>query len=348
MFKYLRSRVLNEFNGRYLSFVYHLNIKYIISLFSSAGDSPSAEASANPPPVTTSTPPSPAATTIPTPPLFKSVEVQTCNVWPIAASVSGLNNNVSASTSTEPAIADPQPSTSAVTQTEDSPIDLMDCSATDIPTPRICDNDRSQTCSDQTADSSSTSALTNIPASSSVLVDISESAIIQPHLQSALVVTIPESADDDNLPNLAPPSFTDVLIEEASASCSGVDVPRVSSDVLIDISDSGTSSSEPSEMAASITPSSDSVASVNLDSVDNTNPECNLSTQIQSVASTSNHLQVGGVGGSELSLSNLSDMDGEVDDSELIGRSSPPPSYDDATHEGENAIGAFGLAYGTI
>lgn len=247
------------------------------------------------------------------------------------ASGSGLANNVSqntasASTSTE---IDPQPSTSAVTQTEESPIDLMDCSVADIPPPpRICDSARTQTCSDQTADSS---ALTNIPASSSssVLVDISESVAVQ----SGRVVATSESADE-NLLDLAP----DVLIEveEGTASCS-VDVP----DVLIDISDSSGTSTEPSEIAASITPSSDSVASVNLDLVEDTNGDAS------NVASASNHLQVG-VASSELSLGNLSDFDGEVDDSELIGRSSPPPSYDDATHEGENAIGAFGLAYGTI
>lgn len=38
----------------------------------------------------------------------------------------------------------------------------------------------------------------------------------------------------------------------------------------------------------------------------------------------------------------------EVEDSESIGRSSPPPSYDDVTQENQMTIGAFGLAYGTI
>lgn len=164
-----------------------------------------------------------------------------------------------------------------------------------------------------------------------MLVDISESAV-----QSGLVVAIPQSAGE-NLLDLAPD--VPIEVQEGTANCS-VDVPRVSSDVLIDISDSsGTSSEVPSEIAASITPSSDSVASVNLE--EDTNGDAS------NVASASNHLQVG-VASSELSLGNLSDFDGEVDDSELIGRSSPPPSYDDATHEGENAIGAFGLAYGTI
>ncbi|KAG8175169.1 hypothetical protein JTE90_004747 [Oedothorax gibbosus] len=102
------------------------------------------------------------------------------------------------------------------------------------------------------------------------------------------------------------------------ASIIPADVPLVSLAVLTDINiDNPTSSSDTATFSG--------------------DPDANMDLTQQTALD---------IGVRDMDMNNLSD--GEVDDSELLDRFSPPPCYDDAIHEGESAIGAFGLAYGTI
>ncbi|GFS89657.1 uncharacterized protein NPIL_49761 [Nephila pilipes] len=300
----------------------------------------------------------------PIPLVLKNAEVQTCNIWPTAAPnpIPVTSNQVllnSASTSAGHVPTSDRPSTSTANctaQTEDlnpptaEAINLMDCTSE---IPQICDNVQS------TADNTTATPSTNIPLPSPpVLVDVSTSpadvATVPP--QSTLVEILPESSANSLLDLPTPP--TDVLVDVGSTASGVRDIPGTSSDVLIDISvspsDPGQSSSTPGPSTAQLSevvvnidvptqspPSYNNVQNSVERSIIQPEPGCSTSTANDPTVET---------GSSELSLScsNLSDLDGEVDDEELLGRSSPPPSYDDVAHEGENAIGAFGLAYGTI
>lgn len=296
----------------------------------------------------------------PIPLILKNAEVQTCNIWPTTApnSIPVTSNQIllnCASTSAGPVPSSDRPSTSTANctaQTEDPPIaiNLMDCTSE---IPQICDNVQS------TTDNTTAALSTNIPLPTPpVLVDVSTSSadVTTVPPQSALVEILPESSTNSLLD--LPTPATDVLVDVGSSVSGARDIPGTSSDVLIDISEStadpGPSNSTPGPSTAQLSdavvnndvPTQSASANNNAQNLverSRTQPEAGCSTSITNEPAVE-------AGSSELSLScsNLSDLDGEVDDEELLGRSSPPPSYDDVAHEGENAIGAFGLAYGTI
>ncbi|GFS66594.1 uncharacterized protein TNIN_258781 [Trichonephila inaurata madagascariensis] len=311
-----------------------------------------------------STPPVNAPVPVtPIPLILKNAEVQTCNIWPTTApnSIPVASNQVllnSASTSAGLVPSSDRPSTSTANctaQTEDlnSPIaiNLMDCTSE---IPQICDNVQS------TTENTTATPSTNIPLPTPpVLVDVSTSsadvAIVPP--QSTLVEILPESSTTNSLLDLPSPA-TDVLVDVGTSPSGVRDIPGTSSDVLIDISESttapGPSNSTPGPSTAQLSdvvvnsdvPTASASSSNNAQNLVERSiiqPEAGCSTSAANEPAAE-------AGSSELSLSisNLSDLDGEVDDEELLGRSSPPPSYDDVAQEGENAIGAFGLAYGTI
>ncbi|GBL82062.1 hypothetical protein AVEN_50627-1 [Araneus ventricosus] len=319
---------------------------------------PSAEVASPTSPVT------PPVPTTPAPLVLKNAEVQTCTVWPNPApnSVPVASNQLvqtagaSSSSQSVPPLNRPSTSTvSCMAQTDDlNPpaveiVNLMDCSS-DIPP--ICDN------AQNTTNNTSSNQNTNIPLSNPlpVLVDVStsstEGATTLP--QSSLMEAIPESSSTSLLDLSTPATEVLIAVDDNATVNSSVDIPGTTSDVLIDISDS-TNDSGPSDSAVHLpetvvnsevpvfSPPNNTISESNDDSRNTVQSVPGSSTSVANEPSM-------GIGSSELSLScdNLSDLDGEVDDEELLGRSSPPPSYDDVAHEGENAIGAFGLAYGTI
>ncbi|GIY66924.1 uncharacterized protein CDAR_260081 [Caerostris darwini] len=322
-----------------------------------ANEVPASDAAASTSPANT-----PAPATTPVPLVLKNAEVQTCNVWPnptpsVIPLVSNqiLTSSV-ASTSTANVPLSERPSTSTAScmaQTEDmnpptaEVVNLMDCSS-EISS--ICDNVQSST------DATTSNQNTNIPLSPSpALMDISASTDIVSHSASTVMDALESSTT--SLLDLTP--ATDVLVGvgtiETAASCS-TNIPNTLEDVLIDISDNITdpgpsnNAVQVPEVAVNIdvpmhnsSSTSNNVPETDEASRNITQPVAGCSTDIVNEPSME-------AGTSELSLScdNLSDLDGEVDDEELLSRSSPPPSYDDVAHESENAIGAFGLAYGTI
>ncbi|CAL1296436.1 unnamed protein product [Larinioides sclopetarius] len=308
-------------------------------------------------------PVTPAVPTMPVPLVLKNVEVQTCTVWPnpapnaVSVTSSQLVQTAGASSSAHIVPSLNRPSTSTVScmaQTDDlNPpaaeiVNLMDCSS-DIPS--ICDN------AQNTTNNITSNQNTNIPLPDPppVLVDVStsptDSATTLP--QSSLMEAIPEPSSTSLLD--LPTPATEVLIAVDNATVdNSVDIPGTTSDVLIDISentnDSGSSDSAV-QLPEAVVNSEVPVHSPPNNAISESNDDSRNTVQSVPGSSTSiaNEPPMG-IGSSELSIScdNLSDLDEEVDDEELLGRSSPPPSYDDVAHEGENAIGAFGLAYGTI
>ncbi|XP_055938298.1 mucin-5AC-like [Argiope bruennichi] len=340
---------------------------------STVTESPSADASSPASPVT---PPRP---TTPAPLVLKNAEVQTCNIWPnpalnpVPVPSNQLVQTAAASSSVQTAPPLNGPSTSTVscmaqTDSLNPPaaeiVNLMDCSS-DIPS--ICDN------AQNTNINTSTSQNTNIPLSnpSPVLVDVCTSSTegATTLLQSPLMEAIPESTST-NLLDLPTPT-TDVLIpvDDNVIVNNSVGI-AATTNVLVDISDNthemGTNGSAvhlPEAVVNEVPMYSPSPSNTISESNDDSrhivqlmagsstgNDSRNTVQSVPGSSTTDANQPPMGTGNSDLSLScdNLSDLDGEVDDEELLGRSSPPPSYDDVAHEGENAIGAFGLAYGTI
>lgn len=285
--------------------------------------------------------------------ILKNVEVQTCSMWPVAT-VSAVTTNSgensvtcrSSSTSTDesPGQAASQPtvstsSNSGSTQTEDivpvpDNVNLIDCS-TDISP--ICDNS-TNICDNQPADNNV--ALVDIPASSSAdLLDVSLSSSTASTAECVLVdiPDQPSGSTDPPTVNLlvdvavdSPPNLPEVLVDilENSGSDSHNGGPLLEGFVNSNFQQLETIVTDTASTA--LPSSSDTLIELPQHLPENTNSNLqNVSSELLS------------------STSNLSTADTEIDDGELMARSSPPPSYEDVTLEGEN-VGAFGLAYGTI
>ncbi|KFM72828.1 hypothetical protein X975_19781, partial [Stegodyphus mimosarum] len=304
--------------------------------------------------------------------VLKSVEVQTCNIWPNAVpnpvpvtssgSSSAPVTSIAEMTGECSSIQAPIQRSSAVTatgttQTEErsssttNTIDLMDCSP-EINS--VCDNVPS------TRDSQpeNHSAFVNIPVPSTVLVDVSEpsrSVVNSENLPNVFVDA--QNSASTSLLDLPPPP-TSTLIGVTDSSDILTDIPELTSDVLIDVSETSNSNVP-----------CDNITTVPEVVVDSSVPECNLEPENFDSEQHSSNLPVGSTetnlvlnisepstsgtavmscavqleaSNSELnsSCSNLSDIDAETDDGEFLDRSSPPPSYDDVAHEGEAAVGA--------
>lgn len=293
----------------------------------------------------------------PVPLILKNAEVQTCNMWPAstAAAIASTSNVNAAShqssTSTdevpEQARSDPAISTSTAascgsTQTDDilpisENINLMDCS-TDIAT--ICDNS-SNSCDNQPSDFNN--ALVNIPSSADVLaVSLTNTS----DCSSNVLVDIPEPPAE----NVVVPLAENLLIDVADSSTNNL---SDCSEILVDISENcigDITSNNPGPLLEGLVNRDIQQVEVVSETPNVGHASTSGSTEIESPQivpeSTNSNLQT--VNPEILSsTSNLSSADTEIDDSELMARSSPPPSYEDVTLEGEG-VGAFGLAYGTI
>lgn len=289
--------------------------------------------------------------------ILKNAEVQTCNMWPAStaaaiastSSVSTASHQSSTSTDEVPEQATSEPAISTAancgsTQTDDilpvsENINLMDCS-TDIAT--ICDNS-SNSCDNQPSDFNS--ALVNIPSTSSadaLAVSLTNTA----DCSSNVLVDIPEPPAE----NVVVPLVANLLVDVADSSTNNLsDCPEI----LVDISENCIGDINSNNSG----PLLEGLVNRDIQQVEVVSETPNVghastsgSTEIESPQivpeSTNSNLQ--SVNPEILSsTSNLSSADTEIDDSELMARSSPPPSYEDVTLEGES-VGAFGLAYGTI
>lgn len=278
-------------------------------------------------------------------------------MWPAstAAAIASTSNVNAAShpssTSTdevpEQATSEPAISTAAScgsTQTDDilpisENINLMDCS-TDIAT--ICDNS-SNSCDNQS--SNFNSALVNIPSTSSADV-LAVSLTNTANCSSNVLVDIPEPPAE----NVVVPLAANLLVDVADSSTNNLsDCPEI----LVDISENcigDINSNNPGPLLEGLVNRDIQPVEVVSETSNVCHASTSGSTEIESPQivpeSTNSNLQ--SVNPEILSsTSNLSSADTEIDDSELMARSSPPPSYEDVTLEGES-VGAFGLAYGTI
>lgn len=294
---------------------------------------------------------------LPVPLILKNAEVQTCNIWPAStaaaiASTSGVNaashsSSTSTNDATEQATSQPTISTAAScgsTQTDDilpisENINLIDCS-TDIAT--ICDNS-SNSCDNQPSDFNS--ALVNIPSTSSADI-LAVSLTSTADCSRNVLVDIPEPPTENVLGSLA----TNFLVDVADSSTNPLsDCPEI----LVDISENcigDINSNNPGPLLEGLVNNDIQHVEVVSETANVGQASVSGSTEIESPQTvpenTNSNLQ--SVSPEIMSsTSNLSSADTEIDDSELMARSSPPPSYEDVTLEGES-VGAFGLAYGTI
>lgn len=215
----------------------------------------------------------------------------------------------------------------------------MDCS-TDISP--ICDNS-TNTCDNQSSDSNSALVNITVPSSAEVSAATSNSNIAEPR---SVLVDIPETPAE-TIANPLNVNLLDDAVVDSSPNILSV-VPEV----LVDISESSYSNVSSNNTG----PLSESPVTNNLQQIETISDSIQTGfvpssdtlidmPQIMADSAISNLQTVN----HELlsSTSNLSSADTEIDDGELMERSSPPPSYEDVTLEGEN-VGAFGLAYGTI
>lgn len=282
--------------------------------------------------------------------ILKSVEVQTCNVWPAPTSTTATSTSGESSSSCLPSTSGnslqttPQPSDSSqnigATQTDDSlpasaeNSNLIDCS-TDI-SPPLCDIS-SNICDNQPAENNS--VLVDIPPLSSAdLLEVSLTVANAECASASVLVDIPEQSAQD----IAGPSHC--VIDRVVGDAPPSNVPTDCVEVLVDISEDEVNSSDTNpllensnlQQMETIAEGGAAAASSSRDDLLGLPPEnsnaCNLQSLNPELLS---------------STGNLSTTDTDIDDGELMERSSPPPSYEDVTLEGES-VGAFGLAYGTI
>lgn len=311
----------------------------------------------------------------PVPSFLKNAEVQTCNMWPTptttaaASCVASTSGDISATerqhstnesngqTNIQPHASTTTDPSSGATQTDATPqisnVNLIDCSSDSA---SICDTPPANNCDNQTTPDNyhNIGALVNIPAPSS-------SSSSSTDIRDMPVVTSTSSAAND--------CCSGTLVDFPESLSDGITAPT--SGLLVDVS---VGSSVNREVLVDITVSSNGGGDSNCNNNNSQHPilEDLMNTavsvqQADAVAMNSNNARLsneitllelapdapdpimGGGLNSELLLSsggsNLS-VD-EIDDDELLARSSPPPTYDDVTLEGE-AVGAFGLAYGTI
>lgn len=287
-------------------------------------------------------------------PNVKNAEVQTCNIWPILnalstagvvtqdrATTSGLllpndsNNNGQSDNQTTREVSCGTTQTEEASTSTAEPVNLMDCSPDLAP---ICDSVSDNQCVNN-------SAVVNVSGSSSnVLVDVSEPS-------DNVLIDISEMPD--SIIVVEAPVFSQSIGDTLEQSS---DTSMHSPDTIVDIPD-------PTNILINVADECNVPIHSNHQNPENVHnlvPEGNDNAQTSTTTSTegsnlqqlqtpteSSQLEVINPELSS-SASNLSAIDAEIDDSELLGRSSPPPSYDDVTHESEAAAGAFGLAYGTI
>lgn len=284
--------------------------------------------------------------------VLKNAEVQTCSVWPTVvgpiASTSGESSALARSSADESTgQVNNQPvivaTNSGSTQTDSAPIseniNLMDCLSDISP---ICDTPVNA-CDNQP----SNHTLVNIPASSSSnLLDVSVPAVSTTSTESSssILIDIPEPPTE----NIMVPS-NNLLVDVVSTS-----THDDHHEVLVDIcsnsnTDINCNNTAPVLEGIMNNNHDDEQVGISTESpnTDEASTSGNLTELLSNVPENTN-LTLGSLNPELLgSNSNLSAVDTEIDDGELMDRSSPPPSYEDVTLEGEN-VGAFGLAYGTI